>query len=187
MPEDTQGVTDTSTGEGESNVGGEALTLNQLNEFLGTTYQTKEKALEGLKETKNYVGKAGVVEKENKALKEALKNSNGEFITKDQYEQDLFYSRHADLEPYKDIINARAKDLGVRPADAIETDPSLKSTLEKLRGFDKTENSKSVLMSNQKLGQVSDTMEKANEAMKTGDVRGASDNAVKAVIEGFSK
>jgi hypothetical protein len=186
-PDDNQEFTDTSFEEGNTNAEGTALTLEQLNEKLGTKYDTVEAALDGLKETKRYVGKAGTVEKENRALKEALNGKSGDFITREQYEQDMFYSKNSDLEPYKDIINARAKDLGVRPADAIEKDASLKQTLEKLRGYDKTEGAKSVLMSNQRLGQVTDDMEKAQTAQKAGDIRGASDSAVKAVMSTFGK
>lgn len=183
MPEDNQLNTDTPNGEGVNNVESNSLTLEQLNEKLGTKYPDLGKALEGLKETRNYVGKAGTVEKENEELKKALNGNSGEFITKAQYEQDLFYSKHSDLEPYKDIINARAKELNIRPADAVNNDPSLKQTLEKLRGFDKTEGAKSVLMSNSRLGQVDDKMGKAHEAMKAGDTRTASNNAVGAVME----
>lgn len=187
MAEDNQEVTDTSTEEGEANVESSALTLEQLNERLGTQYPDMEKALAGLKETKNYVGKAGTVEKENEALKQALEGKSGEYITKEQYEQDIFYSKNSDLEPYKDIINARAKELNIRPADAIESDPSLKQTLEKLRGFDKTEGAKSVLMSNQRLGQVDDKMQAARESLSKGDYNAAVDNAVKAVSSAFDK
>ena len=188
MPDDNQDYTDTiDTVEGAANVESDSLTLDQLNQFLGTKYPSKEEALKGLKETKNYVGKAGTVEKENKALMERLGGNTGEFITKDQYEQDLFYSRNSDLEPYKDIINARAKELNLRPADAIVNDASLKQTLEKLRGFDKTEGAKSVLMSNQRLGQVTDNLEKAQTAIKSGDSRSAEKFAVGAVMETFNK
>lgn len=185
MPKDNQVNTDTQApaGEGNANVGSDAVTLDALNERLGTQYPTLEKALEGLKETKNYVGKAGAVEKEYKELKSKLENNTGDFITKEQYETDMFYSRHADLEPYKDIINARAKDLGIRPSEAVANDASLKQTLEKLRGFDNTENAKSVLMSNSRLGQVTDHLETAKTAAKSGDYHAASDNAVKAVTE----
>lgn len=193
-PENNPVVPDTATDgsqvegtEGDTNVDGTALTLEQLNERLGTKYNTVDAALDGLKETKNYVGKAGTVEKENKELKEKLTGNSGEFITKEQYEQDMFYSKHEDLAAYKDIINARAKELNIRPAEAVESDPSLKQTLEKLRGYDKTEGAKSVLMSNQRLGQVTDDMEKAQEAIKAGDNRAAESSAVKAVMSTFTK
>jgi len=182
MAEDNQEITDTTQVEGETNVESTPLTLEQLNDKLGTQYKTPEAALEGLKETKNYVGKAGSVEKENVALKAAIEGNTGEFITKEQYEQDMFYSKNADLEPYKEIINSRAKELNLRPADAIENDASLKQTLEKLRGFDKTEGAKSVLMSNQRLGQTTDDMEKAQTAQASGDHQGAEKSALSAVM-----
>jgi len=180
MPEDIPVVPVTPQGEGNTPVEGTALTLDQLNEKLGTRYQSVDAALDGLKETKNYVGKAGQVVKDAPVDPE-------KFITRDQYEQDVFYSRNADLEPYKDIINARAKDLGVRPADAVNNDASLKATIEKLRGYDKTESAKSVLMSNPRLGQVTDDMQRAQEAQAKGDFRTAEDAAVKAVTALFKK
>ena len=188
MAEDTQVDTDTTEVEGETNVDSTALTLDQLNERLGTKYPDMEKAVEGLKETKNYVGKAGTVEKENVELKAQLEGKvQGDYITKDQYDQDMFYSKNNDLSAYKDIINARANELKLTPAEAVESDESLKQTLEKLRGFDKTEEAKSVLMSNQRLGQSSDKMEKAEEAQKSGNYQAAESNAVGAVMETFKK
>jgi hypothetical protein len=178
MPEDNPvaSVPETTISEGSTHVEGTAFTLDQLNSHLGTRYQTVEAALDGLKETKNFVGKAGQVKSEATVDPE-------KFITRDQYEQDLFYSRNSDLEPYKDIINARAKELGIRPADAIANDAALKTTLEKLRGYDKTESAKSVLMSNPRLGQVTNEMENAQNALQKGDYRTASRSAVKSVIE----
>lgn len=178
MPEDNPVAPVPTSVEGGTHVEGTALTLDQLNEKLGTRYQSVETALEGLKETRNFVGKAG------KQPVEATVDPE-KFITRDQYEQDVFYSRNADLEPYKDIINARAKDLNVRPADAVANDASLKLTLEKLRGYDKTESAKSVLMTNPRLGQVTDDLQKAQEASAKGDYRSAEASAVKAVTALF--
>ncbi len=183
MPEDNPVVPvpeSTPTPEGNTHVEGTALTLDQLNSELGTRYQTVDAAIKGMKETKNFVGKVGQAQAEATVDPE-------KFITRDQYEQDVFYSRNADLEPYKDIINARAKDLNVRPADAVANDASLKLTLEKLRGYDKTESAKSVLMTNPRLGQVTDNMQKAQEASAKGDFRTAEASAVKAVTELFRK
>ena len=180
MPEDNPVATvpETTISEGSTNVEGTALTLDQLNERLGTNYKTVDTALAGLKETKNYVGKVGKPQSDAPVDPE-------KFITREQYEQDVFYSRNADLEPYKDIINARAKDLGVRPAEAVTNDASLKATLEKLRGYDKTESAKSVLMTNPRLGQVTDDMQRAQEASAKGDYRTAEQAAVKAVTQLF--
>lgn len=183
MPEDNPVAPvpeSTPTSEGSTHVEGTALTLDQLNEKLGTRYQTVEAALDGLKETKNYVGKAG------KPQGEATVDPSA-FITKEQYEQDMFYAKNEDLTPYKDIINARAKELGIRPADAVTSDASLKATIEKLRGYDKTESAKSVLMTNPRLGQVTDDMQVANEAAQKGDYRTAEKAATKAVMQMMNK
>lgn len=77
--------------------------------------------------------------------------------------------------------------MNVRPADAVANDASLKLTLEKLRGYDKTESAKSVLMTNPRLGQVTDDMQRAQEASAKGDYRTAEDAAVKAVTSLFKK
>jgi len=162
--------------EGSTHVEGTTLTLDQLNTELGTRYQTVEAAVKGLKETKSYVGKVG-------QAKDAPVVDAGQYITKEQYEQDMFYAGKPDLAPYKEIINARAKELGVRPADAIASDTALKTTLEKLRGYDETESAKSVLMTNQRLGQVTDHLAKAQEAVSKGDHRTAESAATKAVLD----
>lgn len=182
MPEDNPvvSVPATPVAEGNAHVEGTALTLDQLNTELGTRYLTPEAAIKGLKETKNYVGKVGQV-------RETQEVDPSQYITKDQYEQDLFYASKPNLAPYKEIINARAKELGIRPADAIANDSALKTTLEKLSGYDETQNAKSVLMTNPRLGQVTDHLTKANEAVSKGDYRTAESAATRAVMETFSK
>jgi len=154
--------------------------LGKLNDELGTNYATHDDAIKGLKNLKSFVGA-----KEDKVAEKVI--DEGKFITKNQYEQDMFYSRREDLAPYKDIINARAKELGVSPANAVENDDPLKNTLEKLRGFDDTEKAKSVLMSNPRLGQVTDKLDVAREASSKGDYVTAEKNAVAAVMDAVSK
>lgn len=154
--------------------------LAKLNEELGTNYASTEKALEGLKNLKSFVGSK--VETVKAKVLDA-----GMFITKEQYEQDMFYSRNSDLAPYKDIINARAEVLETTPEKVVESDPIIKSTLEKLRGYDDTEKAKSVLMSNSRLGQVTDALETAQTALKSGDYSTASKNAVQAVLDAYGK
>lgn len=64
MPEDNPVAPVPPSGEGSTHVEGTALTLDQLNEKLGTRYQSVDAALNGLKETKNFVGKVGQVQSE---------------------------------------------------------------------------------------------------------------------------
>lgn len=178
MPEDNPVATVPAAPatEGSAHVEGTTLTLDQLNSELGTRYQTVEAAVKGLKETKNYVGRVGQETKSQEV-------DTSKFVSKDQYEQDMFYAGQPKLAPYKEIINARAKELGVRPADAVANDAALKTTLEKLSGYDETENAKSVLMTNPRLGQVTDNLAKANEAAQKGDYRSAEMSATRAVLD----
>lgn len=175
MPENNPAATVPEQSEGSAHVEGTTLTLDQLNSELGTRYQTVDAAVKGLKETKNYVGKVGQEPK-------AQEVDTSKFVSKEQYEQDMFYAGQPKLAPYKEIINARAKELGVRPADAVANDAVLKTTLEKLSGYDETENAKSVLMT-PRLGQVTDNIAKANEAAGKGDFRTAETAATRAVID----
>ena len=182
MPEDNPvvSVPPSSVGEGNTHVEGITLTLEQLNAELGTRYQTPEAAIKGLKETKSFVGKVG----QEPRVQEV---DPSQYITKEQYESDLFYAGKPNLAPYKEIINARAKELGIRPADAVTNDAVLKTTLEKLSGYDETESAKSVLMTNPRLGQVTNNMQKAQESMAKGDYRSAEAAATKAVTDLFKK
>lgn len=191
MSEDTPQVPDTPedvinnivTGEGDQSVEDttqvskpEGLTLEQLNTLTGKDYQSLDDATKGIENLSSFVGK-----REEKVAEKLT--SDGEFITKDQYEQDMFYSKNEDLAAYKDIINARADKLKVSPKEAVEKDPILKETLGKLRGFDDTEKAKSVLMSNPRLGQVTDNLQEAQEALTKGDHLTAEKKAVKAIME----
>lgn len=183
MPDDTNG-TPTPQGEGTSVVNGDAqvesLSLDELNKLTGSTYKTVEDAKKGIQNLRSFVGA-----KEEKVIEKVV--NTGEFITKEQYEQDVFYSKHEDLVPYKDIINARAKELKLTPWDAVEKDNSLKDTISKLRVADETEKAKSVLMSSPRLGQVTDSLSVAREAVQKGDFNAASLNAVKAVMDAYGK
>lgn len=177
MPEDNPvvPVPAAQATEGNTHVEGTTLTLDQLNSELGTRYQTVEAAVKGLKETKNYVGKVGQEAKSQEV-------DTSKFVSKDQYEQDMFYAGQPKLAPYKEIINARAKELGIRPAEAVANDAALKTTLEKLSGYDETESAKSVLMT-PRLGQVTDNMAKAQDAASKGDYGSANLAATRAVLD----
>jgi hypothetical protein len=192
MSEDKPDFTDTEDfySEGETNVEdasqepqqpkGDVFDLGALNKELGTNYASKEEAVKGLKNLKSFVGS-----KEEKVEKKVL--DEGRFIPKEDYERDMFYLKHADLEPYKELIDARSKVLGVSPSEVVEKDDYMKSTLEKLRGYDDTEKAKSVLMSNPRLGQVTDDLQLAREAVQKGDFVSAENSAVKAVLGSTSE
>lgn len=189
MSEDNPDFTDTEYSEGEANVEDssqvpqqpkDVFDLGALNKELGTNYASAEDAVKGLKNLKSFVGS-----KEEKVKEKVL--DEGRFIPKEDYERDMFYLKHGDLEPYKELIDARAKTLGVSPSEVVEKDDYMKATLEKLRGYDDTEKAKSVLMSNPRLGQVTDKLQVAREAASKGDFVAAESNAVKAVMDAVSE
>ena len=197
MSEDTHSDTHTVPTEGEETVVGgsqelqEADVLKQINEGIGGgTYKDLSAAIEGFKEARSAIGRygaeAGAAKKEAQELAEKIADPNS-FVSKEQYEKDMFLTKNPEYEPYKDIISSRAKELDVPMHEVIEKDEPLKNTLEKLRKHDDTEEAKSVLMTNPRLGQATDKMKVAAEALKEGDHVSASQNAVAAVMDAYSK
>lgn len=161
--------------EGGENVK-DALELERLNAELGTRYKTFDDAIKGIKETRSYVGA-----KKEKVAEDAVKEGN--FVPRSQYEQDMFYMQHPELTPYRDIINARATSLGQPIAEVVSSDSSLKTTLEKLQNFDKAEKDKSVLMTNNRLGETKNKVDESRQALEKGDYQSASRAAVSSVID----
>ena len=161
--------------EGGENVKN-ALELERLNTELGTNYKTLDDAIKGIKETRSYVGA-----KKEKVAQEAVKE--GQFVPRDQYEQDMFYMQRPELAPYRDIINARATTLGQPLTEVVANDQSLKSTLEKLQNFDKVEKDKSVLMTNNRLGETKSKVDESRQALEKGDYQAANKAAVGSVLD----
>lgn len=183
VPETPEDVAKNIVGEGNQSVEDttqvttpKGLTLEQINTSTGKDYKTLEDAVKGIQNLSSFVG-----QREEKVVKNLTQK--GEFITKDQYNQDMFYSKNPELVPYKDIIDSRASVLKVSVQDAVEKDPILKDTLSKLHGYDDTENAKSVLMSNPRLGQITDKLQVAHDALAKGDHQAAEKSAVDAVMD----
>ncbi len=173
------------------------VSLEELNKIMGTEFKDKDTALKAIKDTKDYVGKAGQVEKQ---LKEQLENATDADQISHLQEQvkaiqtESFYARHPEYEPYKDAITA----MGENPADVVGSD-AFKVMYEKAKGYDETQQSKSVLETNPRLNQVRDRMTKAREdikasreALQHGDMAGsfaaaeaANSAAIDSVVEAF--
>ena len=94
-----------------------------------------------------------------------------------QLTQAEFYREHPELKEYKDI-------LGSDPSVTIQH-PKVKELLDKAIAHDQLENSKSVLQSNPRLGQVQDSMKQAREAASVGDTNTARESAVSAVLSAY--
>ena len=148
------------------------LTLEEINSQLGKDYSTKEAALKSIKDTFSYVGK-------KLETPEAVIDPN-KFVSRDEFNQEKFYSDNPQFKPYKNVISK----LGSDPAKVVE-DPEFKQILDNANRFQEIETSRSVLHSNPRLGKASDGITEAREAVKNGDYNAANNKAVESVIDAF--
>lgn len=182
----------------------DAISLAELNSILGKDYKDRDTALRSVKETYSFVGKrddhAKLVKEavqrtglsEDKVL-ERLTNlmteqtpSNDNFITKDQYLEDMFFSKNPDLNAVKDIIKPlkNASD----EFKSMSWDDYVKS--EKISGIVATfktateyQNAKSVVESNPRIGSATNKLQAAKQELNEGNYTNAKSNAVSAVID----
>lgn len=195
---------------GGDNVSEETISLHKLvNKELGTNYADDDAALQGLKQTKDYVGRVGqVMPFFDKAKEKGIATSklfeamdqivNGtpvtatpasadtdKFATKEQVlklQADIFYRDNPQVAPYRQAIDDYALATGKTQSEVVASD-TFKTLLENAKGFDEAQKAKSVLQTNSRLGVASDKLTKAQEAAKSGDFTGAANNAVGAVLD----
>lgn len=175
-----------------------------LSSTLGRQFASDEAALKAVKDTFSYVGM-----KPQDAVKKMatdplfandIKNlfaegttpennpsanaTNGEFVSKAQYEEDMFFSKKPEYEPYKDLMRAISKSEN-KPLGEVAGSDTFKSVFEKAQAYDTVQKSKSVLETNPRLGLVTDKISKAREMSSAGNQVAANDAAVSAVAEAF--
>lgn len=177
----------------------EALTLEQVNKLTGRDFKDLESAEKGMKDTFEYVGKAGQVKKDLETELEGLKSGKEGDSQKvldrmAAVEEELFFNSRPEVN--RDVAKMVSKAKGLSLTEVIEDD-SYKELAEKIKTADETEQAKSVLQSNPRLGGAEDRMSSAKESMKeareallSGDRGGsiraaqtAEKSAVQAVIE----
>ena len=172
---------DIATGDGSATESGvtnpDTLTLSELNQFLGKNYKDKGTALKSLKDTFRYVGQP-------KADNSQLDTSK--FISKEQYETDMFYSQNAEYSKpeLRKVIDSMAQGMKVSPRDVVNSD-EFKSIFGKVKGYEESQSVKSVLQSNPRLAASRDRLTQATEAVRAGDLKTAESLAVKAVMEAY--
>lgn len=93
-----------------------------------------------------------------------------------------FYQQHPEFNT--PAIKALITDMGGNPTDVIQKD-SFKAAAAALQTTSEMDASKSILHTNPRLGQVQDTMTKAQEAQKAGNSEAAADAATQAVMDAF--
>lgn len=106
------------------------------------------------------------------------------FISKDEYDRDMFFSKNSNYEPYKEIMTNLQKATGKSLNEVAQMEP-VKALFDKAKAYDDTEKTKSVLMSNPRLGAVQDKITQAKTKLTAGDHSGAKADAVAAVIDAY--
>lgn len=174
-----------SSSEPAVSQGEDALSLSEIESTLGKKFPDKNTALKALKDTFSYVGKLG---NEVKTLKEQIAPSVAppqELVQKVEslertVKETQFYKEHPEYEAYKDLIASMGQD----PQQVTQSEV-FKTYFSKAKTADSYQQSKSVLHTNPRLGQVTDKITQAREAQKTGDHTAASRSAVSAVLDAF--
>lgn len=155
----------------------DTLSLAELNEALGKNYKDKDSALKSFKDTFSFVGK-----------KVEPKIDPNQFISREQYESDMFYSKNPELNSpeIREMIDAMAKAQGIKPQDVVNKD-SFKAVFSKVKGYDESQSMKSVLESNPRLSSSRDSLTQAREEASKGNTAKAEELAVKAVMDAYAK
>lgn len=155
----------------------DALSLNELNSYLGKNFKDKDTALKALKDTFSYVGR--------KVEDITPKIDPNQFISREQYEQDMFYSRNAEYATpeVREIIDAMAKAKGLSPKDVVSSD-TFKAVFSKVKGYDESQGLRSVLETNPRLASTRDSFTRAAEILQQGGNKDAAEALVaKAVLD----
>lgn len=135
-----------------------ALTLEEMNATLGSTFTDIESAKKGLKDTFTYVGKR----KED--IIQEIKASSTPVATPDvaskgdiqALRNELFYSQNPQFKPYQGMLS----QLGADPAEVVNR-PDVKGVIEKAQAADVVANNKSVVSSNSRLSQSKSVIDSA--------------------------
>lgn len=181
-----------------------------LGEALGKQFPDDATALKAVKDTFSFVGEAGKYKKAAEAaaqvagvdVKSFIENPMSifepetqvpapaqestpvdlsKYVDIDTYNRDMFYKDNPELKPLQKTIDSYVKANGVSHADAVSSD-DLKPVLEKVKGYDEIQSSKSVVESNPRLGEVTSKLDEAAALQAEGKDGAARTKAVDAVI-----
>lgn len=207
-------TSDTFSGDGSADspagdeTGSSVSVKDILSETLGKNFSSDESALKFVKDNVSYVGKVRnyqpLIEKIEakhggqgeaiKVMEEILKDQpkqevvdTSKFAGREEVEalrQEMWESKNPDLIPFKEIISDAAKARGISLDEAKNLE-GVKATIDKARAYEQIENSKSVLQTNSRLGQVTDKFAQANEFRAQGNTEAANATATSAVIEAY--
>lgn len=195
QPNETQPEGEDVTPAGGSDGGSEAeaketgqaasmseFSLEDINKALGKDFKTKDDALQSIREANTTLSQTQNELHQLKREREQGSTGNDDRIASLEREvrETQFYAKNPQLEPYKDLISSMGQD----PREVV-SDKSKKEVLDKLIAHDEQEKSKSVLMSNPRLGKVQDKISDARKSASEGDYAKAEQDAVEGVIDAF--
>lgn len=159
----------------------DSMTLAELNQYLGKDFKDKATALKSVKDTFSYVGK----KKEDIAKEVATTQPDTSKLANELAEmrKERFFDKNSQYEPYKGII----EKLGSDPSQVVNT-PEFKAIFDKAKGYDESQNLKTVLESNPRLASSRDSLSKARDMQSKGGRQSDVENLVaNAVLDAFSK
>ena len=183
---------------------GDAIHLAKLNEFLGKDFKDVDTALKSVKDTFSYVGRQDTVRTAVKQAMEATgkgetevltaiqklmtetNGPSGDFITKEQYAEDLFFNGKPELSAVKDIIKplkASSEEFkGMSWNDFVKND-RIASIVDTFKVAEDFRSSKSVVETNPRIGSATTKLETARQAQAAGDYNAAKDAALGSVMD----
>lgn len=142
-----------------------------------------ETAIKRIRDLQSYVGKQN--EQKTEEAKKHLTES-GEFITKEQYETDMFFSKNEQYARDRELIEALALKNNVSVREAVDL-PVYKSTSEQITGYQKSKEGENVLKSNPRITETKDSVEKSRDFLAKGDTKAAEGSAVDAVLKSLGQ
>ncbi len=159
--------------DGGGTVESPALTLAELNKYLGSDFKDPQTALKALKDTKDFVGKR----KEDIVAEVKNSSANVDDSLKSEVQslkRDVFFSQNPQ---YKGLEAVIAK-FGTDPAEVVKS-PEFTSVFEKVKVADEVANKKSIVSSNPRLSQSKTVLD---EAVTVANARGTTNEDVATVL-----
>lgn len=159
----------------------EALSLSEINTYLGKNFKDKDTALKAINDTFSYVGKkkediAREFKPQEGQSSEELKRLREEMA---YLRKERFYDKNQDLNTpeYRTLIDK----LGNNPEDVVKM-PEFKAVFDKVKGFDESQKLRTVLESNPRVSSSRDSLSKAREAQSQGNREAVERLATDAVL-----
>ncbi len=137
----------------------QGLTLEEINKELGKDFKDLPTALKSFKDTFSYVGK-----RKEDIIKEVTASSDATAKEVREIKENLFFDKNPDYAPYR----ATMAKMGSNP-ELVAQMPEFKTIFDKAKGYDDSQNLRSVLVSNPRLVASKDTLTKAREAGMAGN------------------